>query len=407
MVNTTDAFIGFAGRRIPNPNYRPPQKTTSPALSDRSQQEQAGRQAARDFYDSIYGPGQADKKAPGTVEARVAVIIRWGQGQGINDVEGLRTFGRSMVGNPDFDAEVTRQNNVYKHQKTADQWAEVSKVAKIITGALTVGSLLTPADYVAQQAAASTIPGTTPTDLAGTITPYQTPTPALPVSTDPYVNAAATGTTQALPGGGTVTPNMTSNFVTPTVNLGQLSKYGTSVDDIADKVLNGTLSWADILKEGEDAAISLIMDKIQNAPKERKEEAWYAGNRKMYEQQANIGRERVSQDYAREMDDLRRSQHIQNLNARQQLAERGITPNIQSSIGGSEWHRLAEEQAADRSGRELLKKRKLEDIGLQLEEAQRRTPQYGESSTSFGEVLKGEAPQLASDIAGDVWDKVT
>ena len=118
----------------------------------------------------------------------------------------------------------------------------------------------------------------------------------------------------------------------------------------------------------------------------------------------------VDVDYARQVDDLRRSQYMQDLHKQESLTQRGITPVTNSSIAQSEWRRLAESKKVENEGVDILKKRKMEEIASGLERSQITAERAGrevgrefnEAYTSWQDVTK---PKNTSDLWGGVLEE--
>ncbi len=186
--------------------------------------------------------------------------------------------------------------------------------------------------------------------------------------------------------------------------------------NLLQKVLSGEASWTDVLGQLKDAGISVASEWLSKAP-ERRELEQELGHIQNYtaQQQAlankgyGISEARANEDYQRQMDELRRSQHVQNLATRESLAERGITPTTGSSIGASTWRGVGEEQQAATTGREILRQRTLENIGLQREgaalsggeEAYRTEQAYESTYPDWQKILKSRVTPSAIYGAGE------
>lgn len=85
---------------------------------------------------------------------------------------------------------------------------------------------------------------------------------------------------------------------------------------------------------------------------------------------ATRGEAETQEDYAAKMDEFRRSQHLQGLMKREQLASRGITSPTSGTIPQSEYGLLGAEQKAAGGGIESWRTRKLADIGENLSATQ-------------------------------------
>ncbi|MDI6787501.1 MAG: hypothetical protein QME51_03945 [Planctomycetota bacterium] len=125
-----------------------------------------------------------------------------------------------------------------------------------------------------------------------------------------------------------------------------------------------------------DTMATITAEKLLREKEERQLLAWYNQRTKdiraelgRTEEIGRVGKTRTEEDYAKAMEALERSQHLQDVMTREQLAERGITPETKSSIGASEWGRVGAEQLAARTGTEQARTRRLEDIESGLTQA--------------------------------------
>ena len=380
-----------------------------------------GRTAELDrAFAAVYGPNWTTWTNAGK-EAMTLIIKGMISQAGISytDEAGMTDLLRLASTNPEFNLEVTHLRNDIARRRRGARWDAVFKIGKIVLTALGIGGILTPVGYAAGQAAipSNTPPPFNPADPAGTLTPYQTPPPTLPVSTDPGVNSYYTGQTQNIPGGGTVSSSPTIPLVTGTPVTGTPTSGKFDPATTAKKLLSGEWTWSDILKDFGKAGIDAISEYLGAQQKNRqatarKDESMrdIAATQAYMEKEAKRQTGYVDVDYARQVDDLRRSQYMQDLHKQESLTQRGITPVTNSSIAQSEWRRLAESKKVENEGVDILKKRKMEEIASGLERSQITAERAGrevgrefnEAYTSWQDVIK---PKNTSDLWGGVLEE--
>ena len=415
------SFIEIDGVEQPNPAYErwvADEKVREAKRAQGVAEDPAtrGRTVELDrAFAAVYGPNWTTWTNAGK-EAMTLIIKGMISQAGISytDEAGMTDLLRLASTNPEFNLEVKHLRNGIARGKRQDKWNEAFKVAKIVLSAIGIAGILTPVGYAAGQAAipSDTPPPFNPADPAGTLTPYQTPPPTLPVSTDPGVNSYYTGQTQNIPGGGTVSSRPTIPIVTGTPTFGRFDPATT-----ARRLLSGEWTWSDILKDFGKAGVDAISEYLGAQQKNRQATAWkdesmrdIAATQAYMEKEAKRQTGYVDVDYARQVDDLRRSQYMQDLHKQESLTQRGITPVTNSSIAQSEWRRLAESKKVENEGVDILKKRKMEEIASGLERSQITAERAGrevgrefnEAYTSWQDVIK---PKNTSDLWGGVLEE--
>lgn len=81
-------------------------------------------------------------------------------------------------------------------------------------------------------------------------------------------------------------------------------------------------------------------------------------------------RQRTIEDYNTKLNNYLRSQHLQRVMAKDELAQRGITSPTESSIGRTTTGNIRAGQEAERGGLETWQQRQLADIGTQAAQTQ-------------------------------------
>lgn len=80
----------------------------------------------------------------------------------------------------------------------------------------------------------------------------------------------------------------------------------------------------------------------------------------------NTGVSRTQQDYTTNIDDLARAHHLQNLQTKARLLERGISGDAASSTGEMAWSNLGAEETGQTEGLNRWRSRRLDDLSNQL-----------------------------------------
>ena len=416
-----EPFIEIDGVEQPNPAYErwaADEQVRGAEQGQRRAEDPATQNRTAELdraFAAVYGPNWTTW-TNSTKEARTLLIKGMISQAGISytDEAGMTDLLRRASQNQQFNLESDHLRSDIARGKRREKWDAPFKIAKTILSAIGIGGILTPAGYAAGQAAipSDTPPPFNPADPAGTLTPYQTPPPTLPVSTDPGVNSYYTGQTQNIPGGGTVSSSPTIPLVTGTPTSGKFDPATT-----AKKLLSGEWTWSDILKDFGKAGVDAISEYLGAQQKNRqstarKDESMrdIAVTQAYMEKEAKRQTGYVDVDYARQVDDLRRSQYMQDLHKQESLTQRGITPVTNSSIAQSEWRRLAESKKVENEGVDILKKRKMEEIASGLERSQITAERAGrevgrefnEAYTSWQDVTK---PKNTSDLWGGILEE--